>query len=61
MELKRVTSHSTQLVSILLIVPYGIETNYLNQLKKEAAVLLIVPYGIETLRLWRLCLHLLHF
>ena len=31
----------------LLIVPYGIETNYMDSAEAQAA-LLIVPYGIET-------------
>ena len=33
---------------MLLIVPYGIETNRLKRLWGNATSLLIVPYGIET-------------
>ena len=32
----------------LLIVPYGIETIKLPQIKVNLRLLLIVPYGIET-------------
>ena len=49
MELKHVqknNSNSSQ--SVLLIVPYGIETCYLRTGVCLALGLLIVPYGIET-------------
>ena len=39
--------------SILLIVPYGIETSELKDSAAELALLLIVPYGIETSCLFR--------
>ena len=34
--------------SVLLIVPYGIETSESGSGKSKVADLLIVPYGIET-------------
>ena len=49
MELKLRGIDSTDLANRLLIVPYGIETNYEIALQPSAPALLIVPYGIETL------------
>ena len=48
MELKRCRMSITSRCWKLLIVPYGIETNY-GALCIEMKTLLIVPYGIETL------------
>ena len=47
MELKQSTSNSWQHRNCLLIVPYGIETNW-GMCNIPDWVLLIVPYGIET-------------
>ena len=50
MELKQYDSDREEFRSLLLIVPYGIETveRFIEFL--EANKLLIVPYGIETKR-----------
>ena len=47
MELKLRGCSSTSFPLILLIVPYGIETN-VPALSRKTKLLLIVPYGIET-------------
>ncbi len=47
MELKRRRVGEESSGTVLLIVPYGIET-HLGLLYDELQVLLIVPYGIET-------------
>ena len=47
MELKQFNSFQELLQIRLLIVPYGIETGFINE-HSEGAELLIVPYGIET-------------
>ena len=41
---------------MLLIVPYGIETEWTEGRRPKAALLLIVPYGIET-QAGRILLH----
>ena len=48
MELKLSAVTTLQRSSMLLIVPYGIET-VINCIPKESVYLLIVPYGIETI------------
>ncbi len=48
MELKRIIRGNPTAKTLLLIVPYGIETwNYATQ-EDQTQSLLIVPYGIET-------------
>ena len=47
MELKRLTGIPTDSSNVLLIVPYGIETNTFLCVGRSKE-LLIVPYGIET-------------
>ena len=47
MELKLVTNVLLSCRQYLLIVPYGIETKFL-ELNMRQGYLLIVPYGIET-------------
>ena len=47
MELKLLSLNKMCIPSMLLIVPYGIETYEIN-LFLDPLVLLIVPYGIET-------------
>ena len=49
MELKRKHARPTPSGSVLLIVPYGIETFIFPNFKYIFYQLLIVPYGIETL------------
>ena len=48
MELKHVSVEETFRSPELLIVPYGIETNFGCQAVFRLRPLLIVPYGIET-------------
>ena len=55
MELKRNLYNCRRPPSILLIVPYGIETRDAIAPTELPHPLLIVPYGIETLRC---CQHL---
>ena len=47
MELKRFQKKDAEPGIVLLIVPYGIETQYRIMLS-NLFMLLIVPYGIET-------------
>ena len=47
MELKLSLMRRLSAAFILLIVPYGIETMFINRFF-SGVVLLIVPYGIET-------------
>ena len=47
MELKLCFVASFFCLRLLLIVPYGIETDDINNVIKSS-ILLIVPYGIET-------------
>ena len=47
MELKQASKDDFAMTFLLLIVPYGIETQVFNDIK-SAMILLIVPYGIET-------------
>ena len=47
MELKHFKNDQDEGVSVLLIVPYGIETSAYGR-KPSDRYLLIVPYGIET-------------
>ena len=47
MELKHLGEQAGTVVHRLLIVPYGIETDFFRFFR-EMKVLLIVPYGIET-------------
>ena len=49
MELKLKKLHPKSSIGLLLIVPYGIETNMLNH-HHLLSNLLIVPYGIETIQ-----------
>ena len=51
MELKLNTVSNRKRVNILLIVPYGIETNTVRIYQIRSNLLLIVPYGIETVRM----------
>ena len=48
MELKHPNMLEAMLTRVLLIVPYGIETEETRP-ESKARQLLIVPYGIETL------------
>ena len=48
MELKRCACSSLLFAGLLLIVPYGIETQVVKEAVRECQGLLIVPYGIET-------------
>ena len=48
MELKPFTFMKALSFLLLLIVPYGIETEKVNEYTLSVNVLLIVPYGIET-------------
>ena len=47
MELKHISERRFHVLRRLLIVPYGIETEFLVRVE-ELHFLLIVPYGIET-------------
>ena len=49
MELKQRSAEVYIILCLLLIVPYGIETNFGCQAVFRLRPLLIVPYGIETL------------
>ena len=48
MELKLELCDMAVIIYFLLIVPYGIETEKVNEYTLSVNVLLIVPYGIET-------------
>ena len=48
MELKQERGNLQYSATSLLIVPYGIETDFSVLVKPPRAILLIVPYGIET-------------
>ena len=52
MELKPNSGQFSLIFSILLIVPYGIET-FLQTGGNRQLKLLIVPYGIETWEAWQ--------
>ena len=49
MELKQQLQESINVSDLLLIVPYGIETEELMTSDYVKLSLLIVPYGIETI------------
>ena len=51
MELKPRNFSSVILRHIVLIVPYGIETDQNDEYQTEEEIVLIVPYGIETKRI----------
>ena len=52
MELKQMWTESGVKDEILLIVPYGIETQFHSVAIDSHFLLLIVPYGIETSIIW---------